>query len=91
MKVIAIIVSAFLIVTPPSAQQKIVTDPPEVRGPFTLTAAYDSGARHNSFSYNGDTVPPLVRVLPGGVIKVHYVNNLPVESDEMCEIGRAHV
>lgn len=88
MKVIAIIVSAFLIVTPLSTQQKIVADPPEVRGPFTLTATYDSGARHNSFSYNGDTVPPLVRVLPGGVIKVHYVNNLPIESDEMCATGR---
>jgi FtsP/CotA-like multicopper oxidase with cupredoxin domain len=88
MKILAIIVSAFLIVMPLRAQQQGVTDPPEVRGPFTLLATYDFAAGHNAFAYNGNTVPPVIRVLPGGVIKLHYVNNLPVQSEEMCASGR---
>jgi FtsP/CotA-like multicopper oxidase with cupredoxin domain len=88
MKVIIFIVSAFWIVAPLCGQQQVVADPPEVRGPFTLMATYDSGDRHNAFAYNGNTVPPVIRVLPGGVIKLHYVNNLPIQSDEMCATGR---
>jgi hypothetical protein len=57
MKVIVFIVSAFWIVMPLWAQQQIVADPPEVSGPFTLVATYDSAAGHNAFGYNGSTVP----------------------------------
>ena len=88
MKVIAIIVSTFWIAMPLSAQQQVVAEPPEVRGPFTLVATYDSAAGHNAFAYNGNTVPPVIRVLPGGVIKLHYVNNLPPRSEEICATGR---
>jgi suppressor of ftsI len=88
MKIVAFIASAFWIVMPLCAQQQVVADPPEVRGPFTLAATYDSAAGHNAFAYNGNTVPPVIRVLPGGVIKLHYVNNLPIQSDEMCATGR---
>ena len=42
MKVVAFIVSAFWIVMPLWAQPQVVVDPPEVRGPFTLVATYDS-------------------------------------------------
>ena len=66
------------------AQQPAISDPPEVRTPFTLTAVYDSAAAHNAFFYDGKMVPPVIRVSPGGVIKVHYVNNLPVKSNEEC-------
>lgn len=83
----AVVVFAFSIVTPIIAQQVTITDPPEVRGPSTLTATYDSAAGHNAFAFNGSSVPPLIRVLPGGVIKLHYVNHLPVQSDEMCAVG----
>ena len=65
MKVVVFIVSAFWIVMP--AQQQVVVDPPEVRGPFTLEATYDSAVGHNAFAYNGNTVPPLIRVMPGGL------------------------
>jgi len=88
MKVVAFIVSAFWIVMPLWAQQQVVADPPEVRGPFTLVATYDSAVGHNAFAYNGDIVPPVIRVMPGGVIKLHYVNNLPFQSDEMCATSR---
>jgi len=86
--VVVLIVSAFWIVTPLFAQQQVVADPPEVRGPFTLVATYDSAVGHNAFAYNGNTVPPVIRVMRGSVIKLHYVNNLPIQSDEMCATGR---
>jgi suppressor of ftsI len=88
MKVVIFIVSAFWIVMPLWAQQQVVADAPEVRGPLTLVATYDSAVGHNAFAYEGNTVPPLIRVMPGGVIKLHYVNNLPIQSDEMCATGR---
>jgi suppressor of ftsI len=67
--------------------QESITEPPEVRTPFTLSAVFDSRAGHNSFSYAGDTVPPVIRVVPGGVIKVKYENQLPVASREKCATG----
>jgi suppressor of ftsI len=88
MKVLVFIVNACLLVMPITAQQAVLGDLPEVRGPFTLVAAYDSTTGHNAFAYNGDTVPPVIRVLPGSSIKLHYINKLPVQSDEMCAIAR---
>jgi|SRR5579864_5411919 len=88
MNVVVFIVNAFWIVMPLWAQQQVVADPPEVSGPFTLVATYDSATGRNAFAYNGSTVPPVIRVLPGDVIKLHYVNNLPIQSDEMCAVGR---
>ena len=46
MKVLAFIVNAFLLVMPVLAQQTVLGDLPEVRGPFTLVAAYDSTGGH---------------------------------------------
>jgi FtsP/CotA-like multicopper oxidase with cupredoxin domain len=88
MRAVVFVVCAFSIVTPIFAQQVTIADPPEVRGPFTLTATYDFAAGHNAFAFNGNSVPPLIRMLPGGLIKLHYVNKLPVQSDEMCAVGR---
>jgi hypothetical protein len=65
MKVIVFIASALLIVMPLRAQEQIVADPPEVRGPFTLMATQDSATGHNAFAYNGNTVPPPI-VSPAG-------------------------
>lgn len=84
MKIITFIVSALSVVMPSFAQQQVVTDPPEVRGPLTLTATHDSRVGRNAFSYNGNTIPPVIRAVPGGVINLHYVNNLPAQSDEKC-------
>lgn len=87
MRVFILILSVVAIVNAAAAQQETIADPPEVRGPFTLTAMYDSAAGHNAFAYNGKPVPPLIRVSPGGVIKLHYVNNLPEQSNEQCALG----
>lgn len=69
------------------AQQNIFADAPEVTDPFTLTARYDSEAGHNAFSYVGKMVPPTIRVIPGGTIKLRYVNDLPAHSREQCATG----
>jgi suppressor of ftsI len=87
MKVFIFIVGSLLSVISTFAQQKIVADPPEVRGPFTLSAVYDSADGRNAFAFNGKTVPPVIRVLPGDDIRLRYVNNLPTESDEKCATG----
>lgn len=65
MRAVVFVVCAFSIVTPIFAQQVTIADPPEVRGPFTLTATYDSAAGHKAFAFNGNSVPRLIRVLPG--------------------------
>ena len=87
MKVILLIVSALGLVLPGFAQQQIVADLPEVRSALTLAAVYDPLAGHNAFAYAGGTVPPVIRVLPGKDIRLHYVNNLPGHSDEECATG----
>jgi suppressor of ftsI len=88
MRPIALILCAIAMASPLAAQQQVITDLPEVRGPFTLTALYDSAAGHNAFAYADKTVPPVIRVLPGSVIKLRYVNNLPSKSEEECATGR---
>ena len=87
MRIPILILSVFAIANPASAQQQTLADLPEVHAPFTLTAKYDSAAGHNAFAYDGKTIPPLIRVSPGGVIKLHYVTNLPKTSNEECATG----
>src|SRR6267154_1089602 len=62
--------TAFSLLNSLFAQQKVVPDAPEVRGAFTLAAAQDSQTGHNAFSFKGNTVPPIIRVLPGGKINL---------------------
>ena len=87
MKALVLILGLIAIAPSIPAQQQVIADPSAVRGPFTLTAVYDSAAGHNAFAYGGRTIPPVIRVLPGGVIKLHYVNNLPQKSNEECATG----
>jgi len=87
MRIPILILSIVVIQNPAIAQQQTLADLPEVRSPFTLTAMYDSAAGHNAFAYDSKTVPPLIRVSPDGVIKLHYVNNLPEKSNEQCAMG----
>lgn len=53
---------------------------------LTLRAVKDA-AGNDSFSFNGQTVPPLIRVSPGDTLKINYINNLPPPSGEQCSIG----
>ena len=70
------------------AQQQLLADPPQVNGPFTLSAVYDPVAGHNAFSYAGNPVAPVIRVAPGSDIRLHYVNGLPEHSNEECALAR---
>jgi FtsP/CotA-like multicopper oxidase with cupredoxin domain len=79
--------SLALLSRPLVSQQTVVADAPEVHVPFTLTAVYDADSGHNTFHFAGKPVPPAIRVLPGGEIKVQYVNALPVHSNEQCALG----
>jgi suppressor of ftsI len=87
MRFIVFIFSVSALLSPAFAQDRVVADPPEVRDPFTLIALYDSAAGHNAFAYAGKTVPPVIRVSPGGIIRLRYVNNLPSRPDEECATG----
>jgi FtsP/CotA-like multicopper oxidase with cupredoxin domain len=88
MKTLAIVFSTLALLSHPLvSEQTVVADAPEVHDPFSLTAAYDADHGHNSFYFAGKPVPPTIRVLPGGEIKVQYVNDLPVHSNEQCALG----
>src|SRR5947209_20568501 len=84
MKPILVIPSAFALLCFAHAQQRLIPDDPEIRVPFTLTAAYDAEAGHNAFFFASRAVPPVIRALPGTAIKIRYVNNLPTKSSEEC-------
>jgi FtsP/CotA-like multicopper oxidase with cupredoxin domain len=58
-----------------------------VRGPFELTAAYDSAAGRKAFFFDGKPVPPTIPALPGEVISLTFLNNLPARSTEQCALG----
>lgn len=65
--------------------------PPEVRSPhhvaaLTLHAVRGADGR-NSFAFNGQTVPPIIRVSPGDTLRITYVNDLPQPSGEQCSVG----
>jgi suppressor of ftsI len=65
--------------------------PPEVRShhhvaALTLHAVRGTDGR-NSFAFNGQRVPPIIRVSPGDTLKITYVNDLPQPSGEQCSVG----
>ncbi len=68
-----------------------VTDPPEVRArhgvaELTLTAASDSLGR-DAWLFNGRAVQPAIRLSPGDVLKIHYVNALPATPRGPCDVA----
>jgi FtsP/CotA-like multicopper oxidase with cupredoxin domain len=74
------------------AEAQVVTLPgaPEVRGrdqlvTLKLSAVVDANG-HDAFAYNGQTVPPVIRVTPGGRLKIEYVNELPAIPSEPCDV-----
>lgn len=87
MRATAVVFTAFVFATALIAQQTVVPDPPEARDQLTLTAAYDADQGHNAFFSAGKPIAPTIRVLPGAVINLSYVNNLPIHSKERCALG----
>src|SRR5437868_395231 len=83
-----IVFTAFVLLSAALGQQTVIADAPEVRSPFTLTAAYDAEDNHNAFFFASMFIPPTIRALPGHVITVQYLNNLPAHSGEQCALTR---
>jgi suppressor of ftsI len=68
-------------------QDNVLSDPPEARGPVSLSAVHDAATGRNAFAYRRRTVPPVIRVSPGSAITLRYFNDLPSQSDEACALG----
>jgi FtsP/CotA-like multicopper oxidase with cupredoxin domain len=70
-------------------QSVSVSDAPEVKGKrvvsLTLRAVSDANG-HDAFAFDGRTVPPIIRVSPGDLLKVEYINALPAKATETCAI-----
>jgi suppressor of ftsI len=65
--------------------------PPEVRSQnhiasLTLHAALRADGR-DAFFYKSQSVAPVIRLSPGDTLKIDYVNDLPVHSQESCAIS----
>jgi suppressor of ftsI len=73
-----------------SAQTVSVPEPPEVRAKnhvvsLTLDAVNENG--RDTFSFEGETVAPVIRVSPGDTLRIVYINNLPAKSAETCAVN----
>jgi suppressor of ftsI len=67
-----------------------LSNPPELRAQnhtltLTLHAALTSDGK-NSFFFNGQPNAPTLRLSPGDVLKITYINDLPVRASESCAI-----
>jgi suppressor of ftsI len=72
-------------------QSTSLVAPPEVRSHDHMAALTLHAVRGNdgrdSFAFNGQTVPPIIRVSPGDTLRITYVNDLPRPWGEQCSIG----
>jgi FtsP/CotA-like multicopper oxidase with cupredoxin domain len=69
------------------AQGVPLPKPPQVRAKkhvvsVTLHAVNKNGK--DAFAFNGKTVAPVIRVSPGDLLEITYVNDLPSRSSESC-------
>ena len=62
-------------------------DPPQVVTSFELQAINDPATGKGAFVFEGHEVPPVVRAVPGGVIRLEYVNQMSKSSSEVCVDG----
>ncbi len=68
----------------------LLVNPPELRSKngvlsLTLHAALTKDDK-NAFFFNGQPVPPTLRVRPGDQLRITYINDLPVHPTESCAI-----
>jgi FtsP/CotA-like multicopper oxidase with cupredoxin domain len=91
------IIVAFMMLpfTLPSAAMKArgprLPESPEVRGQnkvvsLTLYAVQVAHGK-DAFAFNGKMIAPVIRVQPGDTLKIAYVNDLAVTSNEPCATG----
>ena len=73
-----------------AAQTISLPVPPQVRATnhvvsLTLHAVNENG--RDAFAFDGATVAPVIRASPGDVLKITYINDLPVKSPETCAVN----
>jgi FtsP/CotA-like multicopper oxidase with cupredoxin domain len=56
-------------------------------GVTMLTLRAQANRGQAAFTYRGGLVPPTIHVVPGGELRVTYVNDLPPHSSEQCALG----
>src|SRR5216683_2327045 len=71
------------------AQTVFWPDPPQVRGKnhvvsLTLHAVNENG--RDTFAFNGQPDAPTLRLSPGDVLRITYINDLPTKPQESCAI-----
>jgi FtsP/CotA-like multicopper oxidase with cupredoxin domain len=69
------------------AQSAPLPSPPQVQAKnhvvsLTLHAVNENGK--DAFAFNGAPVAPIIRASPGDVLRITYVNDLPLKSTETC-------
>src|SRR5260370_33955875 len=82
---VLVILGSFVAVTPCLVAQDVtLPELPQVNGPFTRSAVTDSASGKSTFRYNGNDVPPTIRVRQGQDLRVEYINALSPVSQEKC-------
>ncbi|MGA9565303.1 MAG: multicopper oxidase domain-containing protein, partial [Candidatus Korobacteraceae bacterium] len=69
------------------APSSLVSNPPDARSPFVLTAINDAHTGKGAFLFNGRQDPPVIRSAPGEDIRITYVNAMSTDSHEKCIDG----
>jgi suppressor of ftsI len=72
------------------AQTVPLPEPPQVGAKdhvvsLTLHAVNENG--RDAFAFAGGTVAPVIRASPGDVLRITYINDLPVKSAETCAVN----
>jgi suppressor of ftsI len=65
-------------------QDGTVPELPEASSPVILVAASDPATGKSEFRYQGNNIPPIIRVRPGSTLNVEYKNELAPQSKEDC-------
>jgi len=78
------IVSLGLLVATTSGQDRILPELPQASTSVTLVAASNPVSGKSEFRYQGNNVPPVIRVQPGSILNVEYKNELAAQSREDC-------
>jgi|SRR5260221_679647 len=89
-RILLLVGSQILLSALGSAQSAPLPEPPQVRAQnhvvsLTLHAVNENG--RDAFSFDGESAPPVIRALPGDVLKITYSNDLPARSQETCAVN----
>jgi len=67
-----------------SVQGGALPELPQAKSPVALVAASDPATGKSEFRYQGNHIPPVIRVKPGSTLNVEYKNELAAQSKEDC-------